>query len=307
MTELLEQYLRLGLVHFMAFPETMQDESLLLPTIEQVALDPMFRVIEIKAIEDERLIEPVKALCTDAGLDIALAAQPAVLGLKLDPGSADLKEKRRALEVLERHVDQAIQLGAQSLALLSGPDPGEQEKKRPEALARTADFLAELCDYSKSRGGPEIILEIFDRAVDKKALIGPAEEAAHLCELVYAEGGGNNFGVLVDLSHLPLLGESPKKALYPVVDYLRGAHLGSAILEKGHPLYGDKHPGFGDPQGVNKVEQVRDFILALKNTGFLNRKDPPVVSFEIRPAPGQTSEVIIACAKRVLLRAWALA
>ena len=305
MTELLEQYLRLGLVHFMAFPETMQDESLLLPTIEKVAADPMFRCIEIKAIEDESLIEPVVRLAASAGLDLALAAQPAVLGNKLDPGSAERKETERALEVLKLHVDQACVLGAESVALLSGPDPGE-EKKRSEALSHTADFLAELCDYSRSQDGPAIILEVFDRSVDKKALVGPADVAARLSELVYARGI-DNFGLLVDLSHLPLLGEAPYQAIDPVADYLKAAHIGNAVLEQGHPQYGDQHPGFGTPEGANKVEEVRDFIHILKNIGFLNRKNPPMVSFEVKPADNETSEWVIACAKRVLLRAWALA
>ena len=129
MTELLEQYLRLGLVHFMAFPETMQDESLLLPTLEKIAADPMFRCIEIKAIEDESLIRPVVDLAAGAGLDIVLTAQPAVLAGGLDPGSAERKESERAFEVLKHHVDQACALGAESVALLSGPDPVEFRKK----------------------------------------------------------------------------------------------------------------------------------------------------------------------------------
>ncbi len=305
MTELLEQYLRLGLVHFMAFPETMQDESLLLPTIEKIAADPMFRCIEIKAIEDESLIQPVVKLAAGAGLGLALAAQPAVLGGGLDPGSAERKERERALEVLKLHVDQACALGAESLALLSGPDPVE-DKIRRQALSRTADFLAELCDYSRSQDGPPIILEVFDRSVDKKALVGPADVVAHLCELVYARGV-ENFGVLVDLSHLPLLGETPYQAISPLADYLRAVHIGNAVIEQGHPLYGDQHPGFGTAGGANKVKEVRDFINVLKNIGFLNRKDPPVVSFEIKPTADETSELVIACAKRVLLRAWALA
>jgi len=304
MTELVEQYLRLGLVHFMAFPQTMRDESLLLPTIEKVALDPAFRCIELKALEDETLLEPIRKLLTTAGLDLGLAAQPAILGRRLDPGSGEAAMRKRTLEVLKQHVDQALVLGAESVALLSGPDPGTQ-RTRADALARTAELIAEICQYSKSHQGPAIILEVFDREVDKKALVGPAETAAHLCELVYARGV-DNFGLLVDLSHLPLLGESPTQALNPVQDYLLAAHLGNAVLQEGHPLHGDSHPGFGTPEGVNKVEQVRDFIHALKNIGFLNRKNPPMVSFEVKPAPGEKSETVIACAKRVLMRAWAL-
>ena len=111
----------------------------------------------------------------------------------------------------------------------------------------------------------------------------------------------------MDLSHLPLLGETPSEALSPVADYLLAAHIGNAVTAQGHPQYGDQHPGFGVPEGANKVEEVRDFIHVLKNIGFLNRKDPPMVSFEVKPARSESSEWVIACAKRVLMRAWALA
>lgn len=304
MTELIEQYLRLGIVHFMAFPETVNDESLLLPTLEKVAHDPHFRCVELKLIEDEKFLEPVKNLLTTAMLDLSIAAQPAILGAGLDPGSKDQQMRKRTIEVLKKHVDQAIALGAESVAMLSGPDPGGS--RHADALQRTADLIAEICLYSKVHEGPAIVLEIFDREVDKKALVGPAETALHLCELVFARGA-QNFGVLVDLSHLPLLGESPVEALEPVKDYLRAAHLGNAVTYKGHPLYGDQHPGFGTPEGANKVNQTRDFIHVLKNIGFLNRKSPPMVSYEIKPQPGEQSETLIAAAHRVFRRAWAKA
>jgi sugar phosphate isomerase/epimerase len=302
LTELIEEYLRLGIVHFMAFPETAGDESLLLPTLEKVAHDPHFRCVELKLIEDEKLLEPVKKLLTTAMLGLGIAAQPAILGGGLDPGSRDRQMRKRTLGVLKKHVDQAMGLGAESVAMLSGPDPGNST--RSDALQHTADLIAEICHYSKVHEGPGIVLEVFDREVDKKALVGPAETALHLCELVFARGV-QNFGVLVDLSHLPLLGESPDEALEPVQDYLRAAHLGNAVTRKGHPLYGDQHPGFGTPEGVNKVNQVRDFIHTLKEIGFLNRKSPPMVSYEIKPQPGEQSETLIAAAHRVLRRAWA--
>ena len=304
MTELIEQYLRLGLVHFMASPETMADESLLLPSIEKVAHDPAFRCIELKLIEDEKLLEPVRQLATSAMLGLGLAAQPAILAGHLNPGSGQAKERKAVLDLLKRHVDQALALGAETVALLSGPDPGAE--KRHEALLRTAELIAELCRYSRGHSGPAIVLEVFDREGDKKALVGPAESVVQLCEMVNSRGAVN-FGVCVDLSHLPLLGETPHQALEPVQDYLLTAHLGNAVLQKGHALYGDRHPGFGTPEGANKVDQTRDFLHVLKNIGFLNRKNPPMVSFEIKPAAGEKSETVIAAAHRVLRRAWAKA
>ena len=301
MIEPVEQYLRLGIVHFMAFPQVMRDEAVLLPTLEQIAHIPDFRCIEIKLVENEHLLEPLKRLLEGSMLDLGLAAQPSILAGGLDPGSEDKAARERVLDLLQRHVDQAIELGAESVAMLSGPDPGD--KKRSGSLQRTADLIAELCAYSQSRNGPKIILEVFDREIDKKALVGPAETALHLCELVYARGA-DNFGVCVDLSHLPLLGETPEQAIFPVQDYLASAHLGNAVLLEGHPLYGDQHPGFGNPAGANRIDQTRDFINTLKNTGFLNRKNPPMVSFEVKPSDGEKSETVIAAALRVFRRAW---
>jgi sugar phosphate isomerase/epimerase len=304
MIEPVEQYCRLGIVHFMAFPEVMGDESRLISTVEQIAKLPDFRCIELKLVENEHLLEPLKALLETSMLDSSIAAQPAILSAKLDPGSVDSAERKQTLSLLIRHVDQAIELGAESVAMLSGPDPGAS--KRSVGLEHTADLIAELCAYSQSHGGPKIILEVCDHEIDKKTLVGPAETAAHLCELVFARGAGN-FGLCVDLSHLPLLGETPDQAIGPVQDYLATAHLGNAVLEKGHPLYGDQHPGFGTRAGANRVDQTRDFINALRNVGFLNRKHPPMLSFEVRPTPGETSEIVIAAALRVFRRAWAKA
>jgi len=304
MIEPFEQYIRLGLVHFMAFPEIMSDESVLLPTVERVALMPEFRAVELKLVEDEKLLEPLRGLLESSMLDLGLAAQPAILAGRLDPGTDDRSLRQRTMEVMQRHVDQAAALGAESVAMLSGPDPGQA--RRADYLQRTADFISELCSYSDIHGGAKIILEVFDREIDKKALVGPADTAARLCELAVALGA-ENFGVCVDLSHLPLLGETANEAIGPVQDYLASAHIGNAVLQQDHPLYGDCHPGFGTAAGANRVDQTRDFINTLKNTGFLNRKRPPMVSFEIKPAGGETSEIVIAAALRVLRRAWAKA
>ncbi|HLA39167.1 MAG TPA: TIM barrel protein, partial [Candidatus Glassbacteria bacterium] len=229
---------------------------------------------------------------------------PEILANRLDPGAANKILRRRTLDTLQRYVDQALELEAESLALLSGPDPGA--RGRSAALERTADLFVELCEYSRKRKGPKIVCEVFDREVDKKALVGPAETALHLCELVYSSGA-QNFGLCVDLSHLPLLGETPQQAIEPVQDYLASAHLGNCILRRGHPLYGDRHPGFGTPEGENRVDQTRDFINVLKNVGFLKRKNPPMVCYEVKPAAGEKSETVIAAAHRVLKRAWAKA
>ena len=39
--------------------------------------------------------------------------------------------------------------------------------------------------------------------------------------------------------------------------------------------------------------------------GFLNAENPPIVSFEVKPLADESSELVIANAKRALREAWA--
>jgi len=162
----------------------------------------------------------------------------------------------------------------------------------------------EICDYAKSKGDLGIVLEVFDQEIDKKCLIGPAKDARRVAEEVREEF--DNFGLMVDLSHLPLLGETPAQAIIPVKDYLVHAHMGNCIMrDKEHPGYGDQHPRFGIKGGENDVKELTEYLKVLLDIGFLNPENPPIVSFEVKPLADESSEVVIANAKRVLREAWA--
>jgi len=71
------------------------------------------------------------------------------------------------------------------------------------------------------------------------------------------------------------------------------------------PAYGDVHPRFGFPNGENDVPEVVAYLKVLKDIGFLNDKNPPVVSFEIKPFGDEDPDIVIANAKRTLNEAWA--
>jgi hypothetical protein len=80
------------------------------------------------------------------------------------------------------------------------------------------------------------------------------------------------------------------------------------VLAEGSQLFGDKHPRFGVAGSAVGPEEVRRFLEALIYAGYFKRNTPttmPVVSFEVKPAPGEDPALVIANAKRVLLHAWA--
>jgi sugar phosphate isomerase/epimerase len=135
-------------------------------------------------------------------------------------------------------------------------------------------------------------------------LIGPTTEAAAIVERVARK----NFGLMLDLSHMPLLNETAEQMLGDGQAALRHVHIGNCVKRiAGHPAYGDEHPRFGIAEGENGVAELKTFLKELFRIGYLSAKKTkqPVISFEVKPMAGESSETLIAHSKRVLNQAWA--
>jgi sugar phosphate isomerase/epimerase len=296
-------YCTMSIVHFMAFPETSGGSGPIVESIARVAADDFFDGIEIAWIKDPVARQEAAAVLAASGLRVGFCAHPAILSQKLNLNSPDAAPRGRAVAQMCELIDQAHGLGAARFVLLSGPDPGDAA--RPAALAALAESLAALCRHAQPYG-IEVVVETFDRGVDKKALIGPVADAAQLARTLRQDHP--SFGLLYDLSHMPLLDETPAD-MAAIQDYLVHTHVGNCVKVPGRALYGDLHPGFGLPGGENGVAQLAAFVRGLFAIGYLaERRDPkPWVGFEVKPqGPGQTSELIMANAKRAWRQAWAL-
>jgi len=301
MKQQLEAYMRMGIVHFMAFPELAAGSGPWVDTVRHIALDPFFTAIEITHIEDAAIRETVKGLIHSAHLSVGYGAHPAILTQGLNINDLNESGRIRACAALKQHIDEATYMEAESFVVLSGKDPGETQRDAAvDALIRS---LKELCAYSADKRGPIVVIEAFDCGVDKCCLLGPAALGRQVAEAVCKSN--ENFGLLVDLSHIPLLDESPMEALDPVKDYLASVHIGNAVVDPDFPRYGDNHPPFGAPGGANDVPEVAAFLQTLLDVGFLHGKRRPIVSFEVKPASGEDPLVVIANAKRVMKEAWA--
>lgn len=303
MQDSMYEYMKIGIVHFMAFPEgdSLHGNGPIAKTVEKIATDDFFTAIELTWVNDEEEKEKVKNILETSGLAVGFAAQPPVLTIPLNPNSLDEAEREKAVKVLKEQIDNAYDFGAGGLAFLSGKDPGED--KRKDAMAALVQTCQELCDYAKSKGELIIELETFDYDIDKSALIGPSEMAVEVAERV----NRSNFGLLLDLSHFPIQHESTHEALATVRSHLVHAHMGNCIKKEGAPGYGDAHPRFGHPDGENGVDEVAEFLECLFEIGFLGCSgELPIVSFEVKPMEDESSEVVVANAKRTLKEAWAM-
>jgi sugar phosphate isomerase/epimerase len=300
----LSNYMKVGIVHFMAFPSTGKGEGPVYETIKQIAEDEFFSAIEITWIKDPDVRKKVADLLKTTKMTVGFGAQPFLLTTGLDLNSLDDAHRKKAVDQIKRAVDEAYEIGAQRIAFLSGKDPGDADRARATDLL--IDSVKQICAYAKSKGDMAVTLETFDRSIEKMALLGPSVEAAKVAAEIKKDYP--DFGLMIDLSHLPQLNEASAESLEATKDHLVHIHIGNCVVtDKSHPAYGDQHPRFGIEGGSNDVDELVDFLKALFDVGYLSsdKKELPVVAFEVKPMGDETPEMVIANAKRTLLEAWA--
>ena len=307
MIESIQKYAKVGIIQGMLYPGVvfrMED------TLRELLLDEYWTSIEVPPMGDAASRVRARRMLETAGVVASYVAPPLLLGAGLNLNSLDAEERAKAVALLKMGVDEAYDYGCIDMSILAGKFEKEKKADYRKALV---DSVLEVCEYAKSQGDLKIALEIFDYDVDKCVIIGPADEAADfakdICKSV------DNFGLLLDHSHLPLTHETPEFAVNAVKDYLIHAHIGNNVkpeLPKDTPVYGDQHPRFGFPGGANGEAELVDYLRNLLAVGFLNEKDPPILSFEVKPTGAGTMlgfedpGLVAANVKRMLNRAWAM-
>jgi sugar phosphate isomerase/epimerase len=295
---------KVGIVQFMIYPAVMKGEGPVVETITKIATDEFFGAMEITHVADPEARKQVANIVATAHMAVGYGAQPVLLSRGLNLNHLEEVERMKAVETIIGCVDEAVELGIDKVAFLSGRDPGEADRER--AFGLLVDSITRICEYAKGKG-VSIILETFDYDIDKCALIGPAPLAARLAETVKARC--DNFGLMYDLSHVPILHENALEALTILKPHLVHIHVGNAQYRTpGVESAGDQHPRFGLPGSENDVDELVDFLRALFKIGYLQENPTgnlPVVAFEVKPLKTESPEVVLANTKRVWKEAWA--
>ncbi|EIW17463.1 MULTISPECIES: sugar phosphate isomerase/epimerase family protein [Pelosinus] len=300
MNESIRQYMRIGLIHFMAYPAVIKGEGPIEETFKKIAIDDYFEVAEITWMKDKEVRKNVKKMIETSHMIVTYGGQPRLLTTGLNINNIDEAGRLAALASLKEGIDEAYEMGAKGFAFLSG---NYTEEKKEEAYQALLASTKELCRYAKEKGSMSVVLEVFDYDVDKKSLIGPVALAKRYAEDMRAEY--DNFGLMVDLSHLPLLHESAQESLIPIKEYIFHAHMGNCVVKDSSlPAYGDAHPRFGFPGGENDVDELVEYLRVLMDIGFISKEKRPIVSFEVKPFGDEDPDLVVANAKRVLNLAW---
>lgn len=303
------RHMDLGVVHPLAYFECRGGGGPVLETLQTIVDDPWFGAVEIAPPADPAVRARARELIAAAQMQVVYLPILPIIIEDLGLGSADADRRAAAQARLRELIDQAIEFDA-PLAMVTGPrDPGPAE--RPAVIERLAEDLRALCDYADAcsrRRRLHLTFENFDREIEKRRVVGPTREAVALMEAVDRP----NIGLTIDLSHLPLLGESPAQALRSAAPHLIHAHIGNCVID--HPqsaLYGDFHPHFGHPEGRNDLPEVVEYLGELHALGYWERARErlggnPILSFEIKSS-GESSATLLANGKRTFSRAWEVA
>lgn len=301
MNESIKKYMKVGLIHFMSFPECIKGEGPILETLKKIAVDDYFDAVEMTMIKDPQVRKAAAEIIDLSGMTVAYGGQPRLLTTGYNINDLNEEGRQTALKSLKEGIDEAYELGAQGFAFLAGK---YEEATKEESYQALLNSTRELCAYAKQKGDMRVATEVFDYDVDKKSLIGPTTLAKRFAEDICAEY--DNFGLMVDLSHIPQMHETIAQSIYPVKDYIIHAHIGSCVIgDPSMAAYGDAHPRFNFPNSVNGAHDVAEFLKALMDIGYFEKFDRPIVSFEVKPWGDEDREIVIANCKRVLNEAWA--
>jgi sugar phosphate isomerase/epimerase len=288
--------LRIGIVHPQLYPQTMSGEGPLVETVAALAAETSLSVVELGHVRDELTRARLKVLLASSGMRVAFNAGPEILRHGWDLNAEDGAARAEALTGLRGQLEEAHFLGARLFTVMSGPDVAPEG--RAAARGRLVESLQKLGEEA-GRLGIAVALELYDRDVDKKRLIGPVTEAVEVAKAVKRD----NVGLTLDLAHLILLKANVVDAVSDARNFVLHAQISNCILADGHPARGDQHPVFGTEGSLVGVEQVAGFLKALDKYGFWKKPNGGWLTIEVRPREEEYSSVVLAGSLRLVAEA----
>ncbi len=139
MQEPLESYCHIGLIHPMAFPETLTGEGPILETFEKIAVDPFFSAVEVTQMKDPAVRKGAAEMLEACGLDVIFSAVPPLLQGKLSLCAIDAAARKQAVDLGRTDGRPGLRVGRQHLDRGKRTRPGRgRPRRRGERVHRLA-------------------------------------------------------------------------------------------------------------------------------------------------------------------------
>lgn len=272
----------LGINHQFLYPEAMVDPQAHLKTLREIAAFECVDALDCWVWPEKQQAREEISILQGSGKWINYNIGDRPMDEPCFPASPDAARRARSLVTLRREVEFALECGAKKIILGSGPDvPSE----RNAAKERFGEILLALS--REIPGDIALALEPTDRDLDKFFLLGPAAETAEFIRDTRRKGA-RQLGMLLDMGHIPIMGDTLASAVKGAGETLEHIHLGNCIVkDRSHPFYGDKHIPWSYPGSEYGPAEAAEFISLLKSAGYFE-KENCTLSFEMRVYEGTT-------------------
>ncbi len=293
----LQDFAKIGLCHNSLFP--FKDDPV-------PHLDTIRYIVSREDIELVELTIPYGQEYREKALEIIEESNKTVIyngylmpTSKMSQGTLSYTEREQILMLAKDQVDVAYRAGAIYLVQSIGKDPGENYRKI--AYKGLKEYMQELAAYMLERGEMKLLIEPMDRDLHKKSLCGPTKEIIEFLNTLNLP----NVGVIVDIAHIPLMGESFEHAIKTSGKFLHHVHLGNCILkDRIHPLWGDMHPPIGIKGGEIGIPELIKVFKLLLDVGYLSKAKRSTLTLEIRSMDDKNADEIIDENLSMIYRAW---
>ena len=263
-----------------SFYPLLTKEEELYDTVRKILLENYYSRIETGSLKNPEIRKKFIDLVKELHIGFTQWITNDINEKKLNPSTTDDKIRKKTILEINNLIDIAAESGADRVAMISGPDPGEQYRK--EAMKGIEEVLFAVSEKMAEYPGMILLLEPLDRGAHKNNLIGPSTEATDLMKKV--NGHYKNCYLSWDSAHVALNKEDLRESLEICAPYIGHLHLANAILDPKKEGYGDWHMAMGEP-GFLDVAKGQEI---LKNAAQIIAKPQGIgVAVESRCQVGQ--------------------
>lgn len=271
-----QEYIKIGLNHHLLYRKRISGSKDHLETLKEVMRENRLEILDLWIVEEEPYKTEEIKLLKDCGRDIYYNVGSRKGKESAQPCTLSLEKRKYSLDFYKDEISRGLEAGCKKIITNSGADVPDH---RGEAFEALIEFYCEICKFVPK--DVLIMVEPTDRDVDKKKFIGPSSSAVILSKRIH-EAGCQNFTSMIDMCHLPLMGETIENAMEVSKGYIGHIHLGNCILkDRNNPLYGDKHPAWGLKGSEYDVEDITKLIQTGMDMGYFKKEKRGSASFEM--------------------------
>jgi sugar phosphate isomerase/epimerase len=288
-----------GVLISQVWPTSRETEGATVEAIRTVLDEGFFEAFQTVEVPYAGERREIAGLLSEAGYPLTYCIARVLNEGKCNLSDLDNANRERSYQRAIAALDDAHEIGARSLAIVSGPGPADRAR-RPAALEALTDSMNHLCRAAMKRD-IEVILEPLDHAAHKKGALGTADEALAICERVGKEDA--KLLLCLDTAHMYLNGEDPVTQVEKAGDRVREFHFCNCVTDQSHELFGDRHLRFDQPGRVN-VETMARTMKDLLECGFFGEEKKAHVFCEVLTTGERSPEDTLAHCRDTLLEAW---